>query len=258
MTNRLAGRRIIVFGSATGIGAATVRRLAQEGAQVCAADINIAGATKVAEEAGGATFAVHVDIADEASVQQATAAAVDRFGGLDGAHINAADLRVIMEDSDALAIDLATFDRTITVNLRGHLLCTRAILPHLVASGEGAIVYTSSGAAHGAEPTRPCYAMAKAGLNALMRHVAARWGKEGVTANVLAPGFTVTGEMKAQMDANAEEARKWADYYMARTPHTRLGTSEDHAGVVAMLLSQDGRWINGGIFDVNGGSLMRA
>lgn len=258
MTNRLADRRIIVFGSATGIGAATVRRLAQEGAQVCAADINIAGATKVAEEAGGATFAVHVDIADEASVQQATAAAVDRFGGLDGAHINAADLRVIMEDSDALAIDLATFDRTITVNLRGHLLCTRAILPHLVASGEGAIVYTSSGAAHGAEPTRPCYAMAKAGLNALMRHVAARWGKEGVTANVLAPGFTVTGEMKAQMDANAEEARKWADYYMARTPHTRLGTSEDHAGVVAMLLSQDGRWINGGIFDVNGGSLMRA
>lgn len=258
MTNRLADRRIIVFGSATGIGAATVRRLAEEGAQVCAADINIAGATKVAEEAGGATFAVHVDIADEASVQQATAAAVDRFGGLDGAHINAADLRVIMEDSDALAIDLATFDRTIAVNLRGHLLCTRAILPHLVASGEGAIVYTSSGAAHGAEPTRPCYAMAKAGLNALMRHVAARWGKEGVTANVLAPGFTVTGEMKAQMDANAEEARKWADYYMARTPHTRLGTSEDHAGVVAMLLSQDGRWINGGIFDVNGGSLMRA
>lgn len=258
MTNRLAGRRIIVFGSATGIGAATVRRLAEEGAQVCAADINIDGAKKVAEEAGGATFAVHVDIADEASVQQATAAAVDRFGGLDGAHINAADLRVIMEDSDALAIDLATFDRTITVNLRGHLLCTRAILPHLVASGEGAIVYTSSGAAHGAEPTRPCYAMAKAGLNALMRHVAARWGKEGVTANVLAPGFTVTGEMKAQMDANAEEARKWADYYMARTPHTRLGTSEDHAGVVAMLLSQDGRWINGGIFDVNGGSLMRA
>ena len=258
MTNRLAGRRIIVFGSATGIGAATVRRLAEEGAQVCAADINIAGATKVAEDAGGATFAVHVDIADEASVQQATAAAVDRFGGLDGAHINAADLRVIMEDSDALAIDLATFDRTIAVNLRGHLLCTREVLPHLVASGEGAIVYTSSGAAHGAEPTRPCYAMAKAGLNALMRHVAARWGKDGVTANVLAPGFTVTGEMKAQMNANAEEARKWADYYMARTPHTRLGTSEDHAGVVAMLLSQDGRWINGGIFDVNGGSLMRA
>lgn len=254
---RLQGRRIIVFGSATGIGAATVLRLAAEGARVCAADINLEGATKVAKQAGGDTFAIHVDIADEASVQNATEAAVTRFGGLDGAHINAADLRVIMEDSDALAIDLSTFDRTIAVNLRGHLLCTRAVVPHLVKSGNGAIVYTSSGSAHGAEPTRPCYAMAKAGLNALMRHVAARWGREGVTANVLAPGFTVTGEMKTQMEANAEEAKKWADYFMQRTPHTRLGESEDHAGVVAMLLSEDGRWINGAIFDVNGGSLMR-
>ncbi|GLV27047.1 SDR family NAD(P)-dependent oxidoreductase [Sphingobium sp. Cam5-1] len=256
--NRLKDRRIIVFGSATGIGAATVKRLAEEGARVCAADINLEGATQVAQEAGGETFAVYVDISDEASVQKATEEAVSRFGGLDGAHINAADLRVIMEDSDALAIDLSTFDRTIAVNLRGHLLCTRAVVPHLVKSGKGAIVYTSSGSAHGGEPTRPCYAMAKAGVNALARHVGARWGKEGITANVLAPGFTVTGEMKTAMEANAEEATKWADYFMARTPHTRLGQSEDHAGVVAMLLSEDGRWINGAIYDVNGGSLMRA
>lgn len=257
MKDRLKDRRIIVFGSATGIGAATVKRLAEEGARVCAADINIEGATQVAAEAGGETFATHVDIADEASVNQAVAEAVDRFGGLDGAHINAADLRVIMEDSDALAMDLATFDRTVAVNLRGHLLCTRAVLPHLTKNAASAIVYTSSGSAYGAEPTRPSYAMTKAGINALMRHVAARWGKEGVTANVLAPGFTVTGEMKKSMEANAEEATKWADYFMARTPHTRLGESEDHAGVVAMLLSDDGRWINGTIIDVNGGSLMR-
>jgi NAD(P)-dependent dehydrogenase (short-subunit alcohol dehydrogenase family) len=256
--NRLNGRRIIVFGSATGIGAATVKRLTEEGARVCAADINIEGATQVAQEAGGETFAVYVDISDEASVQKATEEAVSRFGGLDGAHINAADLRVIMEDSDALAIDLSIFDRTIAVNLRGHLLCTRAVVPHLAKSGKGAIVYTSSGSAHGGEPTRPCYAMAKAGVNALARHVGARWGKEGITANVLAPGFTVTGEMKKAMEANAEEANKWASYFMERTPHTRLGQSEDHAGVVAMLLSEDGRWINGAIYDVNGGSLMRA
>jgi len=257
INNRLAGRRIIIFGSATGIGAATVKRLTEEGARVCAADINLDGASSVAAEAGGETFATFVDISDEASVQKAVEEAVARFGGLDGAHINAADLRVIMEDSDALTVDLAVFDRTVAVNLRGHLLCTRAVLPHLQASGAGAIVYTSSGSAHGAEPTRPSYAMTKAGVNALMRHVASRWGKEGVTANVLAPGFTVTGEMKKSMEANAEEATKWADYFMSRTPHTRLGESEDHAAVVAMLLSEDGRWINGTIIDVNGGSLMR-
>jgi NAD(P)-dependent dehydrogenase (short-subunit alcohol dehydrogenase family) len=258
MNSRLKDRRIIVFGSATGIGAATVKRLAEEGAQVCAADINLAGAEAAAQDAGNGAFAVHVDISDEQSVNNAVSAAVERLGGLDGAHINAADLRVIMEDSDALALDLAVFDRTVAVNLRGHLLCTRAVLPHLLKNKESAIVYTSSGAAHGAEPTRPSYAMTKAGVNALMRHVAARWGKEGLVANVLAPGFTVTGEMKKQMEANAPEAEKWANFYMAKTPHTRLGQSEDHAAVVALLLSSDGRWINGSIIDVNGGSLMRA
>jgi NAD(P)-dependent dehydrogenase (short-subunit alcohol dehydrogenase family) len=100
--------------------------------------------------------------------------------------------------------------------------------------------------------------MSKAGLNALMRHVAARWGREGVTANVIAPGFTITGEMRVQMEANASEAKKWSEHFMSRTPHTRLGESEDHAAVAAMLLSEDGRWINGAIIDVNGGSLMRA
>jgi NAD(P)-dependent dehydrogenase (short-subunit alcohol dehydrogenase family) len=257
MNDRLKDRRIIVFGSATGIGAATVKRLASEGARVCAADINLEGAQQAAQEAGGESFAVHCDISDEASVNAATEAAVSRFGGLDGAHINAADLRVIMEDSDALAIDLSVFDRTVAVNLRGHLLCTRAVVPHLTKNAASAIVYTSSGSAHGAEPTRPCYAMTKAGVNALMRHVASRWGREGLTANVLAPGFTVTGEMRKQMEGNAEEAKKWADYFMSRTPHTRLGASEDHAALVALLLSDDGRWINGTVMDVNGGSLMR-
>lgn len=257
MIERLKDRRIIVFGSATGIGAATVKRLCREGAKVCAADINLDGATRTAAEAGDNAFAVYADIADEASVQKAVEAAVAKFGGLDGAHLNAADLRVIFDDSDAAAIDLGVFDRTIAVNLRGPLICTRAVLPHLLKNKASAIVYTSSGSAHGAEPTRPCYAMSKAALNALMRHVATRWGKEGLTANVLAPGFTVTGEMQAQMEANAGEAKKWADYFMSRTPHTRLGEPEDHAGVVAMLLSDDGRWINGAIFDVNGGSLIR-
>ena len=257
MKDRLKGRRIIVFGSATGIGAATVKRLVEEGARVCAADINLAGAEQVAADAGGETFAVPVDIAEEEAVHKAVDAAVERFGGLDGAHINAADLRIIMQDSDALAMDLAVFDRTIAVNLRGHLLCTRAVLPHLLKNAASAIVYTSSGAAVGAEPTRPSYAMSKAGLNALMRHVGARWGKEGLTANVVAPGFTVTGEMRAQMEANASEAEKWFAFFRERTPHTRLGESEDHAGVVALLLSDDGRWINGSVIDVNGGALMR-
>jgi len=254
LEDRLKDRRIIVFGGASGIGAAAVKRLVEEGARVCVADIDLPGAEKTAEEAGGECFAVYVDLSEEASVNAAVEAAVSRLGGLDGAHINAADMRAILQDSDALAIDLAVFDRTIAVNLRGHLLCTRAVLPHLVKNAASAIVYTSSGAYVAGEPTRPAYAISKAGINALMRHVAARWGKEGVTANALSPGLTLTRQLKAQLEVRAET---WADDQLAHLPHTRLGEPEDQAAVVALLLSDDGRWINGSVVSVDGGSIMR-
>ena len=175
MQDRLKDKAIIVVGSGSGIGAATVRRLAAEGARVCAADINEAGASAVAKEVverGGEAFAVHIDLADESSVLAAVTTATEKLGRLDGAHINAADLLTIMHDSNALDEDIAVFDRTLAINLRGHLLCTRAVLPHLLTRGEGAIVYTSSGSADSAEPVRPVYAASKGGLNSLMRHVA--------------------------------------------------------------------------------------
>lgn len=256
MHSRLNNKAVIVIGSGTGIGAATVKQLAAEGAQVCAADINIDAAQKVAEEvtaAGGRAFAVPVDIADETSVNEAVERAVAQLGGLDGAHINAADLRVIFEDSDALAEDLAVFDRTLQVNLRGHLLCTRAVLPHLLQRGQGAIVYTSSSAADVGENTRPAYAAAKSGLNALMRHVASRWGREGITANCVAPGFVFTPELQA----TGQVPQELLDGMLARIPGTRLGQVEDIAGVVALLLSEQGRWISGQVYNVNGGALMR-
>jgi NAD(P)-dependent dehydrogenase (short-subunit alcohol dehydrogenase family) len=253
---RLAGKAIIVVGSGTGIGAATVRQLAAEGARVCVADINLDAAESVAAavtDSGGEAFAVPVDIADEASVDAAVATACARLGRLDGAHINAADLRVIFEDSDVLAEDLAVFDRTLQVNLRGHVLCTRAVLPHLLRGGGGAIVYTSSGAADAGDRERPAYAMAKSGLNALMRHVASRWGREGISANCVAPGFVFTPEMEAS--GNVPQAM--LDAILAHTPTTRLGKAEDIAGLVAHLLSDQGRWINGQVYNINGGALMR-
>lgn len=255
-TTRLQHKAIIIIGAGTGIGAATARRLAAEGARVCIADINTAAADAVAAElaaAGATAFATGVDIADESSVEAAIAHATGEFGGLDGAHINAADLRIIHEDSDALAEELAVFDRTLTVNLRGHLLCTRAILPHLLAGGGGPIVYTSSGAAEAGEATRPAYAVAKSGLNALMRHVAARWGKEGIRANCVSPGVTITPEMRASgLLPDSFEATM-----LAHTPHRRLGAPEDIAALVAMLLSDDGEWINGQAYHVDGGAIMR-
>ena len=255
MSERLQGKRLVVIGAGTGIGAATVRRLASEGAQVCVADINQDAAKGVAADViaqGGKAFAVGIDITDEASIAAAIEVAVETLGGLDGAHINAADLRVIFQDSDALDVALDVFDRTIDVNLRGHLRCTKAVLPHLLANGGGAIVYTSSAAGHVGEPERPSYAMSKSGINALMRHVASRWGKEGITANAVAPGFVPTPEMIA----GGQMPEDFVKRCLAGARSTRLGTVDDIAGMVAMLLSEDGRWINGQVMHVNGGALM--
>jgi NAD(P)-dependent dehydrogenase (short-subunit alcohol dehydrogenase family) len=255
MNNRLKGKAIVVVGAGTGIGAAVVRRVAAEGARVCVADINLGAAQAVAADvvkSGGEAFAVHIDVAEETSVQAAIAAAIGWLGRLDGAHINPADMSVLAHDSTILDQDLAVFDRTIQVNLRGHVLCTRAVLPHLIHAGGGAIVYTSSGACEAGEPVRPAYAIAKTGLNALMRHVASGWGKQGITANSIAPGVVLTAEMRARNS----ELSELQQLMLATTPSRRLGQSEDIAAAVALLLSDDGNWINGQVLHVNGGKIL--
>src|ERR1700733_5049353 len=172
---RLTGKIAIVAGGATGIGAATAERLASEGAAVMVADIKAdlaeATAARIAA-AGGTATGIHCDIGDDASVAVMVRATVDLYGGFDAIHINAADLSIIGQDVDVLAVSMEIFDRTIAIDLRGHVLCTRHALPELLKRGGGAIVYTTSGAAFIGEPTRVSYAVAKNGLHALMRHVA--------------------------------------------------------------------------------------
>lgn len=256
INERLKEKAIVVIGGGSGIGAECARRVAAEGANVCVADINLDAAKKIADGIvgnGGRAFSLPIDIADETSVNDTIAAAADKLGGIDGAHVNAADLRVIYEDTDILAEELRVFDRTIAVNLRGHALCTRALLPHLLAGDGGAIVYSSSGASVSGDPTRPAYSSSKAGLEALMRHVASRWGREAVTANCVAPGVVITPE--AQASGNIPQ--DFLDEHSARVRNKRLGRVQDLAAVVALLLSEEGRWINGQVFHINGGAQMR-
>lgn len=251
---RLHNKILIVVGGASGIGEAAAERCAAEGATVVIGDLNADGAQRVAARltANGATArGLACDIADEASVNALVHATVDTYGGLDGIHVNAADLVAIRQDTDALSVSLDIFDRTLAVNLRGHLLCTRAAVPELLKRGGGAIVYTSSGAADMGEPTRVSYAVSKSGLQALMRHVAARWGKDGLRANAIAPGLVITEQLKAHFPENLRQAT------LAITRSPRLGTSEDIAAMVAMLMSADGEWINGQTIGVDGGALFR-
>jgi NAD(P)-dependent dehydrogenase (short-subunit alcohol dehydrogenase family) len=252
----LTGKVAVLAGGAGGIGTATSVRLAEEGALVVVGDLDGAAAGAVADRitaGGGRAQAVQVDVSDEASVQALMAAAVDAFGGIDALHVNAADLApaTIFGDTDALTVPLELFDHTIAVDLRGHLLCTRHALPHLLERGGGAIVYTSSAAAFVGEPLRPSYAMAKSGVNALARHVASAWGKQGIRANCVAPGLVLHGEVAAR---SSEELRSSA---FKRGRSNRMGTPEDIAAMVTMLLSDDASWVNGQVISVDGGSTIR-
>ena len=253
----LAGKICIVAGGATGIGQATAVRLAEEGAKVVVGDINLAAAketverTKAKAKSGGTAHAIAFDMTDEASIAAMVKTAVTTYGGLDAIHINANDMRVIMQDGDALEVSLDVFDRTVAVGLRGHLLCTRHALPEILKRGGGAIVYTTSTAAFVGEPTRVSYGMVKAGLTALTRHVARRWGKEGVRANAVAPGLVITEQLKSTFP---EEFRQYA---LSVTASQRLGESEDLAAMVALLMSDDGAWVTGQIISVDGGATMR-
>ena len=250
----LTGKVFVVAGGGSGIGEATAQTLARHGARVVVGDHRPGPAHEVARRitaSGCAASAQTFDITDETSVRALIASAVDRYGALDGIHVNAADLDAVVHDSDAVDVPLEIYDRTLAVNLRGHLLCTRHAVPALLARGGGAIVYTSSGAAFMGESSRVAYAIAKSGLHALLRHVASRWGKQGIRANAVAPGLVMTDTVRRAMSEDA------CAQVLAITRSPRLGTPEDIAAAVAFLLSDEGEWINGQVISVDGGVTLR-
>ena len=173
---RLKMRTILVVGGGA-IGGELARRFAAEGANVVLGDIAPELAAALVDEivaSGGSAIAIRLDGVDEHSTAAAVALARDKFGGLDGMHVNFATFVDGGRDVGALELPLESFDETIRVNLRGYYVCTRAALPAILERGGGSIVYTSSPAASKGEPTRVAYAIGKAGIQALMRHIASR------------------------------------------------------------------------------------
>jgi NAD(P)-dependent dehydrogenase (short-subunit alcohol dehydrogenase family) len=253
--DRLAGKVAVVAGGGNGIGAASARRLAAEGARVMVADIDAAAAARVAQSitSGGASaVSCAFDIADEVSIGALFEEVSRVFGGVDLLHNVAADLspRTIGRDTDLLDVDLAVWDRTLQVDLRGYVLTMRAAIPMMLERGGGAIVNTSSAAAFVGEATRPAYGAAKAGINAVSRHVANRWGREGIRCNVVAPGLVLT---ETAREAVGEKVAT----RLRRNPSGTLGNPDDIAASVAYLLSSDAAFINGQVISVDGGITMR-
>jgi NAD(P)-dependent dehydrogenase (short-subunit alcohol dehydrogenase family) len=244
--NRFDGRAAFVTGGAHGIGRATALRLAQEGAAITVADIDVAAARTVAVEltaAGAQALAVACDVTDRASVDAGVAASVERFGRLD-VLVNVAggdwDEPPFGETPDEV------WQRKIDLNLTGVMRCVRAALPHLLATPGASVVTIGSVnglSAFGGYP----YSAAKAGLQSLTQNLAAEYGRRGLRFNLIAPGTIRT----RVWDTQAESLALITKLY----PLGRVGEPADIAAAVAFLASDDAGWITGVVLPVDGGIL---
>jgi len=248
---RLTGRTAIVTGAGVGIGAATAHRLASEGAQVALGDINLAGAERIAadiRQKGGDAIALHFDLGDADSIKQLIDDTIAHYGKLEVLFNNAADTPpgVLENDLPAMDLPIEIWDRTFHSNARGTFIAIKYALPALIASGSGAIINTSSGAALLGDVARTAYAASKAAINTLTLYVAAQYGKEGVTCNVVSPGMVPTENSRANQP---EMIKAVLRHHL--TPE--LGYPKDVAAMVALLASTEGRFITGQILRVDGG-----
>ncbi len=254
MQDRLIGKVVVVAG-AGGIGDELARRYAAEGAQVVLGDIDGGRADETARaicETGATCIGTPLDGGDDGSIKAAVDLAVARFGGLDGFHANYATFPAGERDADILGMPMEDWDDVMRVNSRGFVLCTRHALPHMIARGGGAMLYTSSGAAYMGEEVRLAYAMSKVSLHALMRHVARAFGPKGIRANVISPGVIVHGRFDEFVPADIKQG------FMDTTLFgNRLGRPLDIAAMGALLMSDEGSFVTGQVIAVDGGTIMR-
>ncbi|MGE3445336.1 MAG: SDR family NAD(P)-dependent oxidoreductase [Acidimicrobiia bacterium] len=239
MTNRLEGRRIVVTGAASGIGAAIARRFAAEGAQLALFDRD--------PIASRATSMI-VDVADRASVDAAVARAVEALGGIDGV-VNAAGIGVIAAFADT---DEATWQGALDVNLSGPYRVCHAALQHLLADGTverpATIVNISSAAALQPLLRRSAYAASKGGLISFTKVLAMELAPT-VRANVLVPGAVDTPMVAGSFTGAALDA------VVARYAMKRLGTADEIADAALFLTSDESAFVTGSTLSVDGGRI---
>jgi NAD(P)-dependent dehydrogenase (short-subunit alcohol dehydrogenase family) len=246
----LEGKVAIVTGASRGIGNAISTRLAEAGAGVVVADIDMTLAQETADELNkhhGKAIACGVDVTDEKSVKSMVEVTLKTYGKLNILVNNAG----IMFRTRFLGISLEEWESTIRINLTGPFLCIKAALPALKASGRGRIVNISSSAGRSVSTLGGAhYTASKAGLLGLTRAVAKELASFGITANAVCPGLIDT--KMARETTTKEEL----DTFLKSFPISRLGLPDEIGDLVVFLCSDKAAYITGASIDINGGDLM--
>ena len=246
---RLAGKRGVVTGAASGIGRSIAERFADEGARTVLLDLDDAALADLAASLGDAVVAhAAVDVTVGAAVTEAVRAAAEALGGIDVV-VNNAGIPMVGAVRDLTDSD---WDRALDVDLKSVFLVSRAAWPHLEAGGGGAIVNTASIAGMVGTPGQAAYATAKAGVVMLTKCMALDGAAAGIRVNAVSPGFVATPMLERWLDGQDDPAQARAGVE-AMHPLGRLGEPRDIADAFVYLASDEARWVTGTTLTVDGG-----
>ncbi len=245
---RLAGKIALITGSGTGIGRATAKKMAAEGARVVIAEMNIAAGEQTAQiiaQAGGNAIFVHTDVTEPDSIQAAIARCVQHYGALHILHNNAGG----STNTDNTVVDapLEEFWRVIKLDLFGTFLGCRFGIPAIIASGGGSVINMSSNVALMGIPGRDCYTAAKGGVAAMTRSMAVEFAQQKVRVNAIAPSATMTDRVRALVAGNAALGNLADSHLMG------LIEPEDIADMAVFLASDESRVVTGHVYPVDSG-----
>jgi NAD(P)-dependent dehydrogenase (short-subunit alcohol dehydrogenase family) len=243
---RFEGRVAVITGGGSGIGLASARRLASEGAKVVIADVAAESGKAAADEVNG--LFVQTDVTDEAQVQALFQTAVDQYGSLDVAFNNAG---ISPPDDDSiLTTGLEAWQRVQQVNLTSVYLCCKYAIPHMQKQGKGSIINTASFVAvMGAATSQISYTASKGGVLAMSRELGVQFARENVRVNALCPGPVNTPLLKELFAKDPERAAR----RLVHVPVGRFAEPEELAAAVAFLASDDASFITASQFLVDGG-----
>ncbi len=249
-SNLLQGRRVLITGGAGGLGLAFAEAVARAGARVAIADLRadaVQAAAANLREQGLPVDGLALDLREPHSITTCVEAAVERLGGLDGLVNNAAVTNSGGKPGEAL--DIATWDLVMQVNVRGAWLMTNACLPALRASGRGAIVNLASDTPLWGAPNLLAYTASKGALIAMTRTLARELGADGITVNAIAPGLV-------EVEATAYVPAERHELYRRQRAIQRAQLPADVSGAVLFALSDLSRFVTGQTLPVNGGFVM--